>query len=92
MGVVVGGAGTALLYGGIRVVFSMENYINESLHNSSVSYNISQLPKDITEKSPQQQLDNPVILYQTNPASEKLVIAPQVISTFITVLFTVSAG
>ena len=92
LGLLVGGAGTILLYGWTRVGFAMNNYINESLHNSSVSYNISQLPKDITEESPQQQLDNPVILYQTNPANEKLLIAPQIISTFISNLFTVSVG
>ena len=92
-GLLAAGTGTVLLYGGTYAVLSMENYINKSLRdNNPVSYNISQLPKDIIEENPQQQLDNPVILYQTNPANEKLLMSPQIISTFIIILFTVSGG
>lgn len=83
LGLLVGGAGTVLLYGWTRVVFAMNNYISDSIKNNVVSpvpFNISQLPENTT------------ISYPVNQVAGKLLVGPEVLSTFISNLFTVSVG
>ncbi len=92
LGLLVGGAGTVLLYGGTRVVFAMNNYISDSIKNNVVSpvpFNISQLPENTTTRVVE---ENSTISYPVNQFAGKLLVGPEVLSTFISNLFTISVG
>ena len=96
MALLIGGA--ALLGGGSSAVLWANNRMGDYFEGNatnSTSFHISQLPENVIksiEEDSEQQLNSPIVVYQTDQVDEKWLVEPRMASALITVLFSVSIG